>query len=157
MYVVFKCFMLQLFSCFRCMFKKSWGHGSGVRGRGMASEGQRMGRMTRLGSCGRDVLVLIPFPRPRPRERDEGSGEGATGVEWGEQEWGRMRPCSSERCSGKRGQAGRWSKPGSRDDVFWWTVLLGRSVGVCLGYRPMESYPIKRLRASNSLTICPLG
>ena len=51
-------------SCFRGMFRESWGHGPGTGGRGVASRG---------------VLVLIPAHGSHPRgERGGCLGEGAT-------------------------------------------------------------------------------
>jgi hypothetical protein len=64
------------------MFRESWGARSDVRTRGVASRGQQMGRMTRVGvlwtRCACSHLSSWVPPTRREREREE----GVRGKEW---------------------------------------------------------------------------
>jgi hypothetical protein len=59
-------------SCFRCIFKELWGHGPSAGERTRRVRGRRMGRVVRLGSCGRGMLILTRLSGPTCAEREEG-------------------------------------------------------------------------------------
>ena len=70
-YVAFKCFHVASVSCFRDMFRESWGHGPGAGGKGTASRGAADGARGAPRSRGPGVLVLIPALGSRPRGQRE--------------------------------------------------------------------------------------
>jgi hypothetical protein len=62
-------------SCFRCVFRESWGHGPGARGSGAASRVPRVGARGTPSAVDGDVPVLILAPGSRPRgERERSAG-----------------------------------------------------------------------------------
>jgi hypothetical protein len=63
-------------SCFRCMFIESWGMARALGEGAWRDRGWQMGRTTRLGSCGRGVLVLIRASGSRPHGEREGGVRG---------------------------------------------------------------------------------
>jgi len=116
---------IQVFSCFRGMFRESRGHGPSAGEEAWQVGGRRMGCMARLGSCGRSVPVLISALGASPRgERGGGQEEGAAGAgagyacEAGQGGRGQTRMFFCEWRSGMRGRVGWRLKPGSRNGVF---------------------------------------
>ena len=72
-YVVFKCFMLQVFCVLEVCSESKQGMAREPWEEARRAGGLLMGRATRLGSCGRGVLVFILVPESRPcGEREEG-------------------------------------------------------------------------------------
>jgi hypothetical protein len=117
-----KCFVFQRYIC-------SESHGGMVlaRGRSAASRDRQMGCTTRLGSCRRDVLVLIRTPESCPRGERMGSGGRS-----GEHSWA----CRAGQGRWERGmRVGRGKADGDgrvHAVAIWRNGRRGRGAAACM-------------------------